>query len=134
MASYSETLTLRTGASAEIVDITELVEEVVSRSGIRDGICLIHLPHATAALVANENEAGLLRDILRKIREEFVRDGWEHDRIDDNAHAHLASTFLGSSRAFPIISGRLIRGTWQRILLIELDGPRERRIVVTIVG
>lgn len=129
-----EVLTVRSKLSMELIDITSLVESVVSRSGIREGICLVHLPHATAALIVNENEAGLVRDLLRKLKEEFVREGWEHDRIDDNAHAHLASAFIGASRAFPISSGRLMRGTWQSLMLLELDGPRERKVVVTVMG
>ncbi|ACB07413.1 secondary thiamine-phosphate synthase enzyme YjbQ [Candidatus Korarchaeum cryptofilum] len=134
MASYIETLRVRSKERIQVIDITGDVEAIVRRSGISEGICLVHLPHATAALVANENERGLINDIIRKIREEFVREGWEHDRIDDNAYAHLASSFIGPSRAFPVSSGRILRGTWQSILLIELDGPRERNVVVTVVG
>lgn len=125
---------MRSRSRIEIIDITALVEDSVRKSGISNGICLVHLPHATAALVANENEQGLIRDIIRKIREEFVREGWEHDKIDDNAYAHIASSFIGASRAFPVVSGRLMRGTWQNLMLVELDGPRERKVVVTIVG
>ncbi len=134
MTSYVEILKVRSRERIQVIEITEYVEAAVRRSGISEGICLVHLPHATAALVANENERGLINDIIRKIREEFVREGWEHDRIDDNAYAHLASSFIGSSRAFPVSSGRVLRGTWQSILLIELDGPRERNVVVTVVG
>jgi secondary thiamine-phosphate synthase enzyme len=134
MASYIETLRVRSKERIQVIDITGDVEAIVRRSGISEGICLVHLPHATAALVANENERGLINDIIRKIREELVREGWEHDRIDDNAYAHLASSFIGPSRAFPVSSGRILRGTWQSILLIELDGPRERNVVVTVVG
>jgi secondary thiamine-phosphate synthase enzyme len=134
MTSYIETLRVRSKERIQVIDITGDVEAIVRRSGISEGICLVHLPHATAALVANENERGLINDIIRKIREEFVREGWEHDRIDDNAYAHLASSFIGPSRAFPVSSGRILRGTWQSILLIELDGPRERNVVVTVVG
>ncbi len=134
MTSYVETLKVRSRERIQVIDITEYVEAAVRRSGISEGICLVHLPHATAALVANENERGLINDIIKKIREDFVREGWEHDKIDDNAHAHLASSFIGSSRAFPVSSGRVLRGTWQSILLIELDGPRERDVVVTVVG
>jgi secondary thiamine-phosphate synthase enzyme len=134
MASYIETLRVRSKERIQVIDITGDVEAIVRRSGISEGICLVHLPHATAALVANENERGLINDMIRKIREEFVREGWEHDRIDDNAYAHLASSFIGPSRAFPVSSGRILRGTWQSILLIELDGPRERNVVVTVVG
>jgi secondary thiamine-phosphate synthase enzyme len=134
MTSYIETLRVRSKERIQVIDITGDVEAIVRRSGISEGICLVHLPHATAALVANENERGLINDIIRKIREEFVSEGWEHDRIDDNAYAHLASSFIGPSRAFPVSSGRILRGTWQSILLIELDGPRERNVVVTVVG
>lgn len=134
MASYIETLRVRSKERIQVIDITGDVEAIVRRSGISEGICLVHLPHATAALVANENERGLINDIIRKIREELVREGWEHDRIDDNAYAHLASSFIGPSRAFPVSSGRILRGTWQSILLIELDGPRERNVAVTVVG
>ena len=134
MTSYVEILKVRSRERIQVIEITEYVEAAVRRSGISEGICLVHLPHATAALVANENERGLINDIIRKIREDFVREGWEHDRIDDNAYAHLASSFIGSSRAFPVSSGRVLRGTWQSILLIELDGPRERNVVVTVVG
>jgi secondary thiamine-phosphate synthase enzyme len=134
MTSYIETLRVRSKERIQVIDITGDVEAIVRRSGISEGICLVHLPHATAALVANENERGLINDMIRKISEEFVREGWEHDRIDDNAYAHLASSFIGPSRAFPVSSGRILRGTWQSILLIELDGPRERNVVVTVVG
>ncbi len=134
MTSYVEILKVRSRERIQVIEITEYVEAAVRRSGISEGICLVHLPHATAALVANENERGLINDIIKKIREDFVREGWEHDRIDDNAYAHLASSFIGSSRAFPVSSGRVLRGTWQSILLIELDGPRERNVVVTVVG
>ncbi|MEM4581709.1 MAG: YjbQ family protein, partial [Candidatus Korarchaeum sp.] len=79
MVSHTEVLSFRTKAKIEIVDITSYVEAAVGRSGISDGICLIHLPHATAAIVANENDAGLIRDLIRKLKEEFVREGWEHD-------------------------------------------------------
>ncbi|MGB9631559.1 MAG: secondary thiamine-phosphate synthase enzyme YjbQ [Candidatus Methanodesulfokora sp.] len=134
MASYSEMITVRSKNRMEMIDITALVEASVRKSGISNGICLIHLPHATAALLANENESGLIRDIMRKIREDFVREGWEHDKIDDNAYAHIASSFIGASRAFPVVSGKLMRGTWQNIMLVELDGPRERKVVITVVG
>lgn len=134
MASYNEIITVRSENRMEIIDITALVEASVRKSGISNGICLIHLPHATAALIANENESGLIRDIMRKIKEDFVREGWEHDRIDDNAYAHITSSFIGASRAFPVVSGKLMRGTWQNIMLVELDGPRERKVVITVVG
>ncbi len=128
--------TLSTRRKLELVDITGRVENFVRGSGVRNGICLVYLPHATAALIANEHEEGLMEDIIRKISEEFPHDSeWKHNLIDDNAPAHLASSFMGSSRVFPISGGRLVRGTWQNIFFVELDGPRPvRKVFLTAMG
>ncbi len=136
MKTYFKDLTLSTRRRLELVDITREVEEAVRESGIRNGLCLIHAPHATAAIIANEHESGLMADILEKVSEDFPADGrWRHNRIDDNAAAHLASALISSSRIFPVREGRLVRGTWQNIFLLELDGPRPyRRIVIEVLG
>ncbi len=130
-----EVLRFSTKSKFEVIDVTDEVEEAVTKSGVRDGICLVYVPHATAALIANESESGLLQDFINKLREDFPPEGaWLHNRIDDNAHAHLASAFIGASRTFPVRDRRLVRGTWQNLLLLELDGPRTRRIVVEVLG
>ncbi|PMP97415.1 MAG: hypothetical protein C0167_01095 [Nitrososphaera sp.] len=131
MKSSSREFTYSSSAEVELIDVTEDVERAVRESGVRSGICLI-----SAAVVANEHEEGLLMDIIGLIRKLFPRDGkYLHNRIDDNAHAHLAATIIGSSRSFPVMDGRLVRGTWQNIFLVELDGPRSvRKVVVTVVG
>ncbi|RLE56101.1 MAG: YjbQ family protein [Thermoprotei archaeon] len=135
MKAFFKELSIRTRNKLEVVNITHYVEDAVRESGIRDGICLVHAPHATAAIVANEYESGLVEDILTKIREEYPEDGrWKHNLIDYNAAAHLASAFIGASRIFPVRNGSLVRGTWQHILLIELDGPRTRRVVIEVLG
>ncbi|BDB98047.1 secondary thiamine-phosphate synthase enzyme YjbQ [Saccharolobus caldissimus] len=136
MKIYFEDIYVSTSKQFELVDITDKVEEAVKKSGVTNGMCLIFVAHSTAALVANEHERGLMEDILTKIKE-FVEPsrGWKHNLIDDNAHAHLGSTFLGADRVFPIRNGRLVRGTWQNIFLVELDGPRsERHITIEIIG
>ena len=116
--------------------IRDSVEEIVSNSNIKEGLCLVHASHATAAIICNENESGLIHDMLQKVKGLFPASaGYMHDRIDDNASSHIASAFIGASRTFPVNSGRLVRGTWQNIFLLELDGPRSRRIVsVQIIG
>lgn len=136
MKVYFKELIISTKRNLELVDITSEVERLASQSGIKNGICLVYAPHATAAIVVNEHESGLMDDIITKVREDYPKDGkWKHNRIDDNAAAHLASAFISSSRIFPVREGRLIRGTWQNIFLLELDGPRSyRRIVVEIMG
>jgi secondary thiamine-phosphate synthase enzyme len=86
-------------------------------------------------VVVNEfADPNIGRDILTAL-DRAVPDhaGWLHDRIDDNAHAHIKAALLGSSATLPVEDGELLLGTWQRILLVELDGPRRRRVSVTLL-
>lgn len=136
MRFFVRELRYRTSRQVEIIDITRDVEEVVKDSGVKNGMVLIHAPHATAAIVLNEDEEGLLSDLVNKILEIFPREGnYRHNLIDDNANSHLASAFLGQTRVLPLVNGNMVRGTWQNILLVELDGPRARRsVVVEVIG
>jgi secondary thiamine-phosphate synthase enzyme len=133
---YRREFTYSTSRRIEFLDITMDVERTVFESGVTNGIVNVFVPHATAAIIANENESGLLSDYVRLITEVYKPGGdWMHNRIDDNAHAHLAAGFIGADRSFPIVNGRLVRGTWQNIFLVELDGPRSRRrVIVTVMG
>jgi secondary thiamine-phosphate synthase enzyme len=136
MVVVSKVLSLSTSQRRQLIDITDQVQNYVSGGWVHDGICTISAPHATAAIIANENENGLVRDILAKIEDLFPESSrYAHNAIDDNADAHLAAAFLGHSRSFPITKGRLVRGTWQNIFLVELDGPRSRReIHLQLIG
>jgi len=136
MKTFAKALTVSTREKYQLIDLTRSIEEIVSESEVERGLCLVHASHATAAIICNENESGLVQDILRKVREIFPpAAGYLHDRIDDNASSHLASALIGASRTFPVEDRRLVRGTWQNIFLLELDGPRTRRVVnVHIVG
>ncbi|MDH5443775.1 MAG: secondary thiamine-phosphate synthase enzyme YjbQ [Candidatus Hadarchaeaceae archaeon] len=135
MKTWFKELSFSTSKAREVIDLTSNVISAVRESGIKNGLLIAQLPHATASLVLNENESGLKQDLLNKL-DDFapVRGGYQHDRIDDNAHAHLKSAFIGSSRVLPIIDGRVVRGTWQNFLVIEQDGPRTRRLVVFVMG
>ncbi|MEM0016830.1 MAG: secondary thiamine-phosphate synthase enzyme YjbQ [Saccharolobus sp.] len=136
MKIYFEDIYISTSKQFELIDITEKVEEAVKKSSIKDGICVIFVAHSTAAIIANEHERGLMEDILTKIKEivEPSR-SWKHNLIDDNAHAHLGSALIGADRVFPVRNGRLVRGTWQNIFLVELDGPRnERHVTIEVLG
>jgi len=136
MKTFAKALTVSTREKYQLIDLTRSIEEIVSASKVETGLCLVHASHATAAIICNENESGLVQDILRKVTEIFPPGaGYLHDRIDDNASSHVASALIGASRTFPVEDGRLVRGTWQNIFLLELDGPRTRRVVnVHIVG
>jgi secondary thiamine-phosphate synthase enzyme len=103
----------------------------VKQSGIRDGVCLIYVPHATAAIAINENaDPNVCDDILDALGKMIPEGRWRHDRIDDNAAAHIKATILGPSELVPVRAGRLGLGTWQSIMLVELDGPRDRTVIV----
>jgi secondary thiamine-phosphate synthase enzyme len=136
MTAVSRTITLRSTTRRQLIDITAQAIKFVEDSNITEGILTVSVPHATAAIISNENEKGLLKDIEAKIEELFPQSSaYSHNEIDNNADAHLAAAFLGHSRSFPVQARQLIRGTWQNIFLLELDGPRSRRNVnLNIVG
>lgn len=126
-------LTIETENRFQLIDITNQVENFVVQNKVKSGICLVFVPHSTAAIILTENEDGLKSDWL-KILEKLVKgEEFEHDRIDDNADSHLLSGLLGQGKVLPIENGNLVRGTWQQIFLVELDGPRTRRVNVKII-
>ena len=117
----------------ELVNITSRVEQIVEQSSVEDGLVLVFVPHSTAGIVLTEDESGLKNDwlcFLEKIVSGFK---FEHNRIDNNAQAHLLSGLLGQCKTLAVKNGKIIRGTWQDIFLVELDGPRTRRIVIKII-
>lgn len=137
MAIFRRRFELTTSEHNEIVDITREVQRIVGDSNIREGICTVFTPHATAAIAINENDdPNIGLDLLSALRKLIVEhDGWLHDRVDDNAAAHVKSALVGPSETIPIDEGRLALGKWQNVFFCEFDGPRRQRaIVVTIVG
>ena len=125
---------LNTRKEVEVIDMTSYVEKAVKESSIEQGICLIYALHTTTGIVVNEAEPGLIQD-MAKLMASLVPQGagYLHDRFDSNAHAHLQAMLLGNSVMIPVEGKRLILGTWQRILFVELDGPRQRRVCVKII-
>lgn len=124
---------VRTKHKREMIDLTRRVADLVEESGTRDGVCHVFVPHATAAVVINENDdPNLCSDILDALDRQIPNGIWRHDRIDDNGAAHIQAAILGPSESVPVCAGRLVLGTWQAIMLVELDGPRERRVIVTV--
>ncbi|MGB7544472.1 MAG: secondary thiamine-phosphate synthase enzyme YjbQ [Methanothrix sp.] len=124
-----------TSRQIEIVDITDGIERYVNDCGREKGICLVYSLHTTTALIINEADEALLNDIL-KLMERIAPQaaGYQHDRGDGNAHAHLRAALLGNSVIIPVEKGGLALGTWQRILFLEMDGPRKRRLSIRMIG
>jgi len=131
----SEIFEVATEVGKECVDLTDQVRAVVKRAGVDAGLCHVMVLHSTAAVVVNEfDDPNIGRDLLTAL-DRAVPDhaGWLHDRIDDNAHAHIKAALLGPAELLPVKDGDLLLGTWQRILLVELDGPRSRKVSVTLL-
>ena len=138
MAVYREELRIKTAREGDIVDITNLVENVVKRSGISDGVVHVFAIGSTAAISTMEYEPGLKQD-LPEILERIAPKNIEYKHHlrwgDHNGHSHIRATILGPSLTVPVKDGRLILGTWQQIIFIELDvRARNRRIMVTVMG
>lgn len=111
------------------------MEEAVRKSGIENGICMLSTRHTTTSIIVNENEPGLLEDILVLLNRLVPAGaGYLHDRTDNNADAHLKALLLGSSEALPITNGKLELGTWQSVFFAEMDGPRKRKVNITLLG
>jgi secondary thiamine-phosphate synthase enzyme len=124
---------IHTQKTQEVVDITAQVAEMVRQAGVRTGLCVVYVPHATAAVVINENaDPNVCQDILDALGRMVPEGAWRHDRVDNNAAAHIKATILGPSETVPVRDGRLQLGTWQSLMLVEFDGPRERTLIVEV--
>lgn len=129
------TIRVTTRDRIELQDITDEVAEIVRGFGVGSGILLLHTPHTTAALIVNENEAGLVSDLALEMgRLVDWKADYQHNRIDNNAPSHITGAVLGASIGLPVTDGKIALGTWQSIFFVELDGPRSRRVEAVIVG
>jgi secondary thiamine-phosphate synthase enzyme len=116
-----------------MIDLTPQVVEIVAQAGVDEGLCNVYVAHATAAIVINENDdPNVCVDTLDALDKLIPAGVWRHDRVDGNAASHIQAAILGPGETIPVQQGRLLLGTWQAVMLVELDGPRERRVVVTV--
>jgi secondary thiamine-phosphate synthase enzyme len=126
-------LKVRTSKRYEVIDLTRQIAEAVKAAHISEGLCNVYVPHATAAIIINENDDQQIGFDLLDALEKLIPEGiWRHDQVDSNGAAHLKAAILGPSETIPIQDGRLALGTWQAVMLVELDGPRDRKVIVTI--
>ena len=125
-------IVVETRRRSEIVDITDEVRRKVRESGVNSGIALIYTPHTTSGLIINEAESGLIEDIVEALDEIIPKISFRHNRIDNNADAHIKASIVGNSVIVPVENSDLVLGTWQRILFIEFDGPRRRKVYVSV--
>lgn len=128
-----ETITVTTRSSEELIDITGEVQAAVTRANIGAGICLVYTPHTTAAITINENaDPDVRADILRGLASlELERVAFRH--AEGNSPAHVKSSLIGCSEMVIVAKGKLQLGTWQGVYFCEFDGPRTRRVLVSII-
>ncbi len=133
MRIVNESLKLSTRGEINFVDISHMVQDVVAKSGIKNGIAHVFAPHATGVLVLTEYEPSLVEDIRNMLEQLFPKRGeYAHP---SNAHAHLRSMLFSPDKTLPVIDGQLALGTWQSIVFIETDVyPRQRTIIVQVLG
>ena len=143
----TEVMHFSTNHGGEFWDLSDLVREVVARSGVRHGQVTVHTPHTTTSVLLNESETGFLNDYRRIVEDLVPADAYyEHDdhglRTENlqedefiNGHAHIRQMLIGSaSVTIPVVDGQVLMGTWQKVLYAELDQARDRKVIVHAQG
>ncbi|MBI2165067.1 MAG: YjbQ family protein [Chloroflexi bacterium] len=139
-------LCVQSTEAPEFIDITDQLHRCVEGSGVQNGFVVVFSKHTTAAIKINENEPLLLKDMARFLERIASRNGYyQHNDFSvrtvnmtegecPNGHAHCQHLMLGASETIPIVEGLLHLGRWQKVFLVELDRPREREVILQIVG
>lgn len=129
-----KSINIKTRVKNEFVDITSYIHEAVNESNVKHGICYLYVPHTTAGITINEGaDPSVVKDI-QSVLGKLVPSNQNYLHTEGNSDAHIKSTLIGMSEVVPIENGQLILGTWQSVFFCEFDGPRNRRIIVKILG
>jgi secondary thiamine-phosphate synthase enzyme len=134
LATHHEKLDIRTTTKVSTVDITARVRAAVTRSKVKDGICVVAVLHTTAGVFVNENaDPAVQHDLLSQLGKLVPREE-EFQHAEGNADAHIKAVLTGNDVSLSVREGELALGTWQGIYVADFDGPRERHALVTILG
>ena len=118
----------------ELIDITSQVQNIVKRSGIKEGVCYVYVPHTTAAVTINENaDPSVINDIQNYLNKLVPFDG-PYSHAEGNSDAHIKTSFMGCSKTIVVTNGDLLLGTWQGIFFCEFDGPRNRKVHIKVIA
>lgn len=136
MKSHTEYLTFNTRQRQEIQNITPVLQGVLAKSGVQEGLMLVNPMHITASVYVNDAEPGLYQDILAKLEElaPYGKPYKHHNTGEDNGDAHLKRQLLGQQVVLAITQGRLDFGPWEQVHYAEFDGQRKKRVIVKIIG
>lgn len=127
-------LRITTKRLKEIVDLTELLQAAIDKANMKDGLCSVFVTHTTAAVTTGEIGEGTEEDFLQIVEEVIPRIQFRHAHDPSHAWSHMAASILGPSLTIPVAGGTLVLGTWQSVMLVELDGPRERHVHVSLMS
>jgi len=131
--SMLEKLGVKTSKQVELIDITRQVKEVIAKTGVSNGICVVFVPHTTAGVTINENaDPDVIRDIIESINKTVPFDA-TYKHIEGNSPAHIKSSLFSSDLTVIIDNGVLSLGVWQGIFFCEFDGPRNRKLFVKVL-
>ena len=127
-------LTVKTRPQTEMIDITASIQDAIEKSDLKEGLCFVFVPHTTAAVTINESaDPSVKADMLKVINQVIPWEaGYRH--MEGNSPAHIKSTLVGASESIAVEKGRLVLGTWQGVFFCEFDGPRTRKVQVTILS
>lgn len=138
MKSYTEYLTFNTPHRRDYINITPQIEEIVRKSGVKEGLVLVNAMHITASVFINDNESGLIKDFddwLEQLAPHEPISRYRHNRTgEDNGDAHLKRQIMGREVVVAITNGRLDFGPWEQIFYGEFDGRRPKRVLVKVIG
>lgn len=124
---------VKTSRQVEFIDITSLIQEAVRKAGIKDGVCIVFVPHTTAGITINENaDPSVVQDIIMELNKIVPFKG-QYLHGEGNSPAHIKSSLIGCSLNIVVESGRLNLGTWQGVFFCEFDGPRNRKVHVKVI-
>ncbi len=125
-------LSVKTRERTELVDITTEVQQLVRKSGVEQGFCMLYVPHTTAAVTINESADPSVKSDILKVLNQVIPWDADYRHLEGNSAAHIKTTLVGSSELIAIDGRKLVLGTWQGIFFCEFDGPRNRKIHVRI--
>ena len=123
-------LKIKTGSKTELIDITSEIRNLVRSSSIKEGFCMLYVPHTTAAVTINESADPSVKSDILMILNKIIPWEAEYRHLEGNSPAHIKSTIVGASELVAIENEKLVLGTWQGIFFCEFDGPRNRKVNV----
>ncbi len=125
--------TVKSKTQTELIDITPKIQDIIVSADIGEGVCMLYVPHTTAAITINESADPSVKNDILMILNEVIPWKAAYRHLEGNSPAHIKSTLVGPSELIAIENGRLVLGTWQGIFFCEFDGPRTRKVHVRLL-